>query len=39
MASNFYKFTDTAKRDLDEILNYLAKELCNDIAAKKYLLL
>ena len=33
MASNIFRFTDTAKEDLDNTLSYISKELCNPIAA------
>ena len=29
-----YQFTDVAINDLDKILNYIANELCNDLASK-----
>ena len=34
MASESFQFTDAAKEDLDGILSYISKDLCNPIAAK-----
>ena len=36
MACNNYSFTEIAKDDLDKILNYIANDLCNQIAAKDF---
>ena len=36
MDSNHYEFTLKASEDLDEILNYISKDLCNQEAAKKF---
>lgn len=36
MVSNKYEFTETAIKDLDEILNYISNVLLNPISAKSF---
>ena len=36
MASNSFLFTETAERDLDEIISYISVSLCNPGAARAF---
>ena len=36
MASNQYRFTEIAKKDLDSVLNYIFNDLCNPLAAQNF---